>query len=66
MDGVEAGFPIIPHSAAGVDCGGCIVVTVYDDEAELTCNACGANAGVILTSILRHLVSLIPSSPERP
>jgi hypothetical protein len=52
-------FPIIPHEAIGVDCCGCIVVTVRGADAELTRNECGAVVGVINAAILRDLVSLI-------
>lgn len=53
-------FPIIPHEHAGVDCCGCIVVKINDNDAELRCNECSAVVGVINTGILRDLVSLIP------
>ena len=31
-------MPIIPHSATGADCCGCIIVTVTGTDAELSCN----------------------------
>jgi hypothetical protein len=54
-------FPIIPHSAAGIDCCGCIVVNVRGKDAELSCNECGAVLGVIDSAILSELISLIPT-----
>ena len=53
------------HESAGVDCCGCIVVTVTGNDVELTCNECGAVVGVVQVGILRDLVSLIPGcSPK--
>lgn len=51
-------FPTIPHEAAGVDCCGCIVVKVLGNDAELSCNECGAVVGVINRQILTDLRSL--------
>ncbi len=45
-------FPIIPHESAGVECCGCIVVKVSGNDAELSCNECGAVVGVINRLIL--------------
>jgi hypothetical protein len=48
----EQGFPIIPHEVAtGADCCGCLIVQVRSDQADITCNECGAvvrtvNAGL--------------------
>ena len=56
----DSNFPIIPHEATGVDCCGCIVVSVTGNDAELRCNECGAVVGVIQVAILRDLVSMIP------
>ena len=53
-------MPIIPHSATGADCCGCIIVTVTGTDAELSCNECGSVVGVIQVGILGDLVSLIP------
>jgi len=61
MDDLQRTFPIIPHESAGVDCCGCIVLTVEGKDAELTCNECGAVVGVVQVGILRDLVSLIPN-----
>src|SRR5262249_23451166 len=36
------GFPIIPHAAAGARCRGCLILHVYEDHADITCNKCGA------------------------
>lgn len=47
-----ADFPIIPHSAAGVDC----------KDADLFCNECGVVLGVIDSAILSELISLIPTT----
>ena len=39
----EQGFPIIPHEVAtGADCCGCLIVQVRGDQADITCNGCGA------------------------
>ena len=36
-------LPIIPHEdVADVDCCGCLVVQVRGDQADITCNECGA------------------------
>lgn len=51
-------FPIIPHKTAGVDCSGCIVVNVRGNDAELSCNQCGAVVGVINREILVDLIEL--------
>jgi hypothetical protein len=56
-----AEFPIIPHESAGVDCPGCIFVTVEGKDAVLSCNECGQTVGVVQVGILRDLVSLINS-----
>jgi len=37
MDDLQAAFPIIPHESAGVDCCGCIVLTVAGNDAEMQC-----------------------------
>jgi len=50
---------------AGVDRSGCIVGTVTGNDAELTCNECGAVVGVVQVGILRDLVSLIPDVPHK-
>ena len=57
-----ADFPIIPHSTAGVDCCGCIVVNVRGKDVELSCNECGVVLGVIDSAIHSALVSLIPTT----
>jgi hypothetical protein len=51
-------FPIIPHESAGVNCCGCIVVNVRGNDAELSCNECGAVVGVINRLILADLIQL--------
>jgi hypothetical protein len=61
MADLENDFPIIPHESVGVDCCGCIVVSVRGNDAELRCNECEAVGGVIQVGILRDLVSLIPN-----
>jgi hypothetical protein len=39
----EQGFPIVPHElATGADCCGCLIVQLRGDQAEITCNECGA------------------------
>ena len=39
----ERGHPIIPHEdVADVDCCGCLFVQVRGEQAEITCNECGA------------------------
>jgi len=39
----EQGFPIVPHEVAtGADCCGCLIVHVRGDQADITCNECGA------------------------
>jgi hypothetical protein len=39
----EQGFLIVPHEVAtGADCCGCLIVQVRDDQADITCNECGA------------------------
>src|SRR5712692_8641440 len=39
----EQGFPIIPHEVVtGADCCGCLIVQVRGDQADITCNECGA------------------------
>jgi hypothetical protein len=39
----EQAFPIIPHEVAtGADCCGCLIVQVRGDQADITCNECGA------------------------
>jgi hypothetical protein len=39
----EQGFLIVPHEVAtGADCCGCLVVHVRGDQADITCNECGA------------------------
>ena len=39
----EQGFLIVPHEvAAGADCCGCLIVKVRGDQADITCNECGA------------------------
>ena len=36
-------LPIIPHEVAtGTDCCGCLIVRVRGDQADITCNECGA------------------------
>ena len=40
---IEQDFPVIPHEdLADVDCCGCLFVQVHGDEADITCNECGA------------------------
>lgn len=52
-------MPIVPHgSAPGVECCGCIVAVVEDQNVELQCNECGAVVGVIQIDILRCLLGL--------
>src|SRR5260370_12765792 len=38
----EQGFPIIPHEVEGDDCDGCLMVRVRGNQADITCNVCGA------------------------
>ena len=52
-------MPIVPHGTApGVDCCGCIVAVVEDQNVELRCNECGAVVGVIQIDVLRGLLGL--------
>ena len=60
MSHFDTPFPIIPHESTGADCCGCIVKRVTGKDAELRCNECGAEVGVVQVGILRDLVSLIP------
>jgi hypothetical protein len=59
-DEIQARIPIIPHSATGADCIGCIVVRLSGEDAELSCNECGTSLGRIDAPILAQLVSAIP------
>jgi hypothetical protein len=39
----EQDLPIIPHEVAtGADCCGCLIVRVRGEQADITCNECGA------------------------
>ena len=39
----EQGFLLVSHEVAtGADCCGCLVVQVRGDQADITCNECGA------------------------
>ena len=39
----EQAIPIIPHEVAtGADCCGCLIVRMRGDQADITCNECGA------------------------
>ena len=60
MDPLEERFPLIGHSSAGTDCGGCIYPVMNGDETELRCTECGQIVGVVNTGILRELVLMIP------
>jgi hypothetical protein len=36
-------FPVVAHEVAtGANCCGCLVVQVRGDQADITCNECGA------------------------
>ena len=58
-DELTGSMPIVPHGTApGVECCGCIVAVVEDQNVELRCNECGAVVGVIHIDILRGLLGL--------
>jgi predicted RNA-binding Zn-ribbon protein involved in translation (DUF1610 family) len=58
-DELTGSMPIVPHGTApGVECCGCIVAVVEDQNVELQCNECGAVVGVIQIDILRGLLGL--------
>ena len=58
-DELTGSMPIVPHGTApGVECCGCIVAVVEDQNVELRCNECGAVVGVIQIDILRGLLGL--------
>ena len=58
-DDLTGQIPIVPHeTAAGVDCGGCIVAAVEGNSVELRCNECGAVVGVVQVDILKALLGL--------
>ena len=39
----EQDLPITPHEVAtGAHCCGCLIVRVREDQADITCNECGA------------------------
>lgn len=45
----ERDYPIIPHeSVEKVDCCGCLFVHVRGNEADITCNECGAVIRTVL------------------
>lgn len=48
-----ADLPIVPHGVLpGVECCGCIVAVVNDNNVELRCNECDAIVGTIQADIL--------------
>jgi putative ABC transport system permease protein len=51
-------MPIIPHEPPGADCCGCIIVRVAGENAELRCNECDAQVGVIAVEILKALLGM--------
>jgi hypothetical protein len=39
----ELDLPIVPHEVAtGANCCGCLIIQVRGDQADITCNECGA------------------------
>jgi DNA-directed RNA polymerase subunit RPC12/RpoP len=54
---LNASFPIIPLGLLRGDCWGCIVIRNVGENAELRCNECDAEVGVV-AEILKALLSV--------
>lgn len=67
----EQGIPIIPHEVAtGADCCGCLIVQVYGDQADITCNECGevvrTVAVELASAVLLEMASTVICSVRCP
>ena len=51
-------MPVVPHGIVGVECTGCIIACVDDDNVELRCNCCGATVGVVQVDVMQGLLGL--------
>ena len=56
VEEIQEHLPVIPHSATGADCLGCVIVEVRRKDAELLGNECGASLGVVDIAVLEALV----------
>jgi phage FluMu protein Com len=48
----------VPHGISGIDCAGCIIAVVEDNNVELRCNKCGDVVGVVQVNIMEGLLGL--------